>query len=232
MSTSLRVLRVFVGDDRGGGNPLGVFLDGPAIPPAERQAVAADLGFSETVFIDDASAGRYRIFTPARELPFAGHPTVGTAWLLGEIGAVPAVIRPPAGDVPTWREGNLTWVRGRASWVHPMRLARLERPVDVEALAGPPAGEGSYYAWAWVDETAGILRSRYFAADVGIAEDEATGAAAVVITDRLARGLEIRQGRGSLLRTRPGPGGTVDLGGRVAPVEEREYRTPRERSSD
>lgn len=232
MTTPLLVLRVFVGDDGTGGNPLGVFLDGPAIPADERQAVAADLGFSETVFVDDHAAARYRIFTPRRELPFAGHPTVGTAWLLAEGGAPPSVIRPPAGDVPTWREDELTWVRARASWVHPMNLARLELPKDVEALTGPPIGEGSYYPWAWIDQARGIIRSRYFARDVGIAEDEATGAAAVVITDRLGRDLEIRQGRGSLLRTRVAPDGTIDLGGRVALVEEREYRTPRERMPD
>jgi predicted PhzF superfamily epimerase YddE/YHI9 len=44
--TVLHTLRVFVGPDGGGGNPLGVFLDGGAVPPQRRQAVAADLGFS------------------------------------------------------------------------------------------------------------------------------------------------------------------------------------------
>ncbi len=47
----LHVLRVFTAPDGGGGNPLGVFLDGVAIPPERRQAVAAELGFSETVFV-------------------------------------------------------------------------------------------------------------------------------------------------------------------------------------
>jgi len=48
----LHVLRVFTGDDGAGGNPLGVFLDGPSIPPEQRQSVAADVGFPETVFVD------------------------------------------------------------------------------------------------------------------------------------------------------------------------------------
>ena len=80
----LHVLKVFVGDEGVGGNPLGVFLEGSEIPEDERQRVAADLGFSETVFVEDAETGELRIFTPKIELPFAGHPLVGTAWLLGE----------------------------------------------------------------------------------------------------------------------------------------------------
>src|SRR5215208_1320350 len=85
-STTLHVLRVFLGSDGEGGNPLGVILDGAAIAPSERQIVAADLGYSETVFVDDAGSGALRIHTPAVELPLAGHPLVGTAWLLEQAG--------------------------------------------------------------------------------------------------------------------------------------------------
>src|SRR5258705_59168 len=95
--TELHVLRVFVGPDGGGGNPLGVFLDGSAVPADRRAGVATELGFSETVFVDDRALGAIRIFTPAAELPFAGHPTVGTAWLFRETRAPVHVLPPPAG---------------------------------------------------------------------------------------------------------------------------------------
>ncbi len=206
----LHVLRVFVTPDGSGGNPLGVFLDGTEIDPARRQAVASELGFSETVFVDDRTDGTLRIFTPGRELAFAGHPTVGTAWLLGEVGPVPSMLRVPAGDVATWRDADMTWVRAKASWVHAMTLAQLDSPAAVEALTGPPPGEASWYPWAWIDEDAGRIRSRYFFSEGGIGEDEATGAAAVVITDRLRRDLEITQGKGSKLHTRFGADGTVE----------------------
>jgi len=64
--TELHVLRVFVGPDGRGGNPLGVFLDGARIAPDRRLAIARDLGFSETVFVDDPAEGAIRIFTPGR----------------------------------------------------------------------------------------------------------------------------------------------------------------------
>jgi predicted PhzF superfamily epimerase YddE/YHI9 len=85
-AATLHVLRVFCAEDNTGGNRLGVFLDGAEIAAERRQAVAADLGFAETVFVDDRANGGLRIFTPEIELPLAGHPLVGTAWLLRDQG--------------------------------------------------------------------------------------------------------------------------------------------------
>jgi predicted PhzF superfamily epimerase YddE/YHI9 len=215
MPTELHVLRVFTAPDGLHGNPLGVFVDGAAIPVPDRQGVAADLGFSETVFVDDAGTGSIRIYTPAAELGFAGHPTVGTSWLLAELGREVDRLRCPAGEVPTWADDDgRRWIRARPEWVHPITIVQLGRVADVEALTGPPAGEASYYAWAWEDETAGALRSRYFVPELGIGEDEATGAAAVVMGSRLERPITIRQGRGSVIHARPTPDGSVEIGGR------------------
>jgi predicted PhzF superfamily epimerase YddE/YHI9 len=223
--TELYVLRVFIGPDGRGGNPLGVFVDGSAVPPDRRPAVATELGFSETVFVDDPDRGEIRIFTPASELPFAGHPTVGTAWLLRELGRRADVLRPPAGEVPVRHHGNMTWVRARAAWVHSIRIEQLPTAADVDAHAGQPMGTPGLYVWAWEDEAAGRLRSRYFATDIGIVEDEATGAAAVVMGDRIGRPLTIHQGVGSEILVRPGEDETIEIGGRVGLVETREYAT-------
>ena len=221
--TELNVLRVFIGPDGRGGNPLGVFLDGASIPTDRRQAVALELGFSETVFVDDAMEGAIRIFTPGRELPFAGHPTVGTAWLFRETGAPATTLRPPAGELPFRHDAERTWIRARPEWVHPILIEQLATAADVDGHRGQLMGETGRYVWAWIDEAAGILRSRYFATDVGIREDEATGAAAVVMGGRLGRPVTIRQGVGSEILVRPQPDGTVEIGGRVELVETREY---------
>jgi predicted PhzF superfamily epimerase YddE/YHI9 len=223
--TRLHVLRVFVGPGDRGGNPLGVFLEGSAVPPERRLAVARDLGFSETVFVDavDGDGARIAIFTPSMELPFAGHPTVGTSWLLRQTGTSVDRLIVPAGVVATWQADELAWIRARAAWVHPMTIVSYADPEQVERLTGSPNDEGSYYAWAWIDEASGTLRSRYFATGVGIAEDEATGAAAVVMGDQLGRALTIEQGVGSQLHVRPGAGGTVEVGGRVLLDSVREY---------
>jgi predicted PhzF superfamily epimerase YddE/YHI9 len=223
--TSLHVLRVFVGPDGRGGNPLGVFLDGVDVPPARRQEIAAELGFSETVFVGDRARGECRIFTPAAELPFAGHPSVGTSWLLRETGTPIEILRPPAGDVHVRHDDERTWIRARAAWVHAFRRERLATPADVDGFVPPPMGEPGIYVWSWVDEAAGIVRARYFPTDLGIAEDEATGAASVVMGHELQRPLTIRQGVGSEIVVRPGDDGTVEIGGRVELAETRDFAT-------
>ena len=220
---TLHVLRVFAGPAGSGGNPLGVFLDGADIAQEGRQDVAAELGFSETVFVEDAATARLRIFTPATELPFAGHPLVGTAWLLARARRWVDSLRPPAGRVATWEEDDRQWIRGRAEWAPPMALRQYDSPAAVDALAGPPVGVGMLAAWAWEDETAGRMRARVFAPALGVDEDEATGAAAVVLSAALGRALVIRQGAGSELRARPGHDGSVEVGGRVGLVETREH---------
>jgi predicted PhzF superfamily epimerase YddE/YHI9 len=220
----LHVLRVFVTPEGTGGNPLGVFLDGTAVPEGRRQAVAADLGFSETVFVDDPAAGAVRIFTPAAELPFAGHPLVGTSWLLARERTAVAVLRPPAGEVPTFTDGDgVTWIRGRAEWAPRMSFRQLADPGQVDALEEAPDGLGFVDCWAWEDEAAGRVRARVFAPAFGIAEDEATGAAAVRLVSRLGRPVTIRQGVGSLLLARPGPDGTAEVGGEVAQERVADY---------
>lgn len=224
--TQLHVLRVFIGPDGRGGNPLGVFLDGSAIPEDRRQAVAFDLGFSETVFVDDAAEGAIRIFTPGAELPFAGHPTVGTGWLFRETGAPATTLRPPAGEVPVRHDAERTWVRARPEWIHDFRREQLADPAAVDAAVGPALGQPGVYVWAWQDEVAGIVRARYFATDFLIAEDEATGAAAVKMGEILGRPITIRQGVGSEILVRPQPDGTIEIGGRVEAVTTREYAPP------
>ena len=77
-----------------GGNPLAVVLDGRGLSDDEMQAIAREMNLAETTFVFAPTrpdcAAKVRIFTPARELPFAGHPTVGTAWVLATTGALRA----------------------------------------------------------------------------------------------------------------------------------------------
>jgi len=220
----LHVLRVFCAEDGGWGNPLGVFLDGAEVPAERRQAVAHELGFSETVFVDDRARGEIRIFTPGLELPFAGHPTVGTAWLLGREGGAVGALQAPAGEVAVRTEGDLTYVVARADWSPPWELIELGSPAEVEALDGPPGGrEDEIYLWAWADEGAGTVRSRCFSLADGVGEDEATGSAAIMLAAALERPLTIHQGEGSLLHARPLGEGRAEVGGRVVLDEVREF---------
>lgn len=223
MMAKLHVLRVFAGEDGAGGNPLGVFLDGGEVPESDRQSVAADLGFSETVFVDDKGRGELRIFTPGTELPFAGHPLVGTAWLLAREGFDVDFLRPPAGEVPARRSGDMTSISGRPEWSPPFDEIRFDSPEEIDSLSGPPEGHDLVGAWAWEDEGAGVVRVRVFAPRVGVFEDEATGSHAVQLAARLGRKITIRQGIGSVIVAEPKEDGMVEVGGKTELVEVRSY---------
>lgn len=219
----LHVLRVFVNDEDEWGNPLGVFLDGSAVPEQRRQEIAAELGFSETVFVEDRESGRIRIFTPAVELPFAGHPSVGTAWLLRSEGHDVPALRPPPGEVGVRFEGDLTFVSAEPAWCPPFEYVELPEPVQVRELEGPPVQADEVYAWAWIDEDAGTIRARSFAQGVGIPEDEATGSAVLTLCARLGRPVTVHQGGGSLLIAHPLADGRAEVGGQVTVDETREF---------
>lgn len=221
---TLHVLRVFVNEEGEWGNPLGVFLDGAQIPASQRQGIAAQLGFSETVFVEDRAGGEIRIHTPAVELPFAGHPSVGTAWLLAHEGTAAEILRPPAGKVRVRREGrDETFIAARPDWAPPFEYMRFDFPAEVRELSGAPDPARNTYAWAWIDEAAGTVRARSFVPEEGITEDEATGAAALALCAQLNRPLIIHQGHGSVLQARPVGDGWCEVGGRVVLDEVREH---------
>ena len=77
-------------DTRFGGNPLAVFTDARGMSDADMQALAREFNLSETTFVlppeDPTNTAKVRIFTPANELPFAGHPNVGTGYVLARMG--------------------------------------------------------------------------------------------------------------------------------------------------
>jgi len=220
---TLHVLRVFADPEGEYGNALGVFLEGSEVAANRRQGIARDLGFAETVFIDDRPRGGIRIFTPEVELPFAGHPTVGAAWLLRREGESAEALIAPAGELAVRYEPDRTWIAARPEWSPPFEYPQLEDPGAVDALTDAPGGAGWSYPWAWQDEEAGLIRARSFVAEAGIAEDEATGSAALALCGRLGRELKIVQGRGSVIHGRPAADGFVEVGGRVVLDEVRDY---------
>ncbi|BAX91965.1 PhzF family phenazine biosynthesis protein [Mycobacterium shigaense] len=219
MAIDVTVLRVFTDADGRHGNPLGV-VDAAQVEPAGRQRLATELGYSETIFVELPDAGSTTavaaIHTPSTELPFAGHPAVGASWWLRDIGAPIDTLRVRAGIVQVHYAGDLVGVSADAQWAPDFTLHEFDSAERL--LAADPAefaDDTAHYLWAWVDESAGWLRSRMFAASLGVPEDEATGSAALRITDHLGRDLRITQGKGSILETTYSPDGWLRVAGRV-----------------
>lgn len=128
------------------GNPLAVFTDGRSLDVGTMQALARELNLSETAFVLPPQRGGHaqvRVFTPARELPFAGHPTLGAAFVLGgPLQALELRLELEAGIVPVQleREG----ARVSFGWMTPPtpRPFALEEPGSLlRALGLPERGE-------------------------------------------------------------------------------------------
>src|ERR1041384_2900460 len=128
-------------EKRCAGNPLAVVLEPEGLDDAGMQTVAREFNFPETVFAfapeNSANRARLRIFTPARELPFAGHPTVGTAVLLGRLDGTAGckfVREKKSGPLPC-RVEPLSADSGRAQFDLPRLPEPAGRVGDNSAIA-------------------------------------------------------------------------------------------------
>jgi trans-2,3-dihydro-3-hydroxyanthranilate isomerase len=158
-----RFVQVDVFTDRVfGGNPLAVVFEAPGLSDGEMQAVAKEMNLSETTFILPPTRGdcaaRVRIFTPARELQFAGHPTIGTAWVLATHGLLPKNtaafnLEEGIGPVPVTLEGDparpsFLWMRHREpEWglelANRAEIAAALGLAEADLVPGAPIKSGS-----------------------------------------------------------------------------------------
>ena len=153
------VLRVFTRGDKGG-NHLGVVTDMTGISDRGMQDIAIENNFSETVFIDwrDGGIPSVRIFTPGRELPFAGQPLVGAAWVLGMIGpGTTDRMTCQVGEIPFRMDGDVVWVD--TPMVEAVRPAPEAESIAIAAGFAEPIA-----AW-WVD-----MPLPYLVIDLGFPE--------------------------------------------------------------
>jgi PhzF family phenazine biosynthesis protein len=132
MAHAFRILNVFTLDgDKLSGNPLCVFEDGRDLTDAQMQGLARQMNLSETTFVLPATGeatARVRIFTPGFEMPFAGHPTLGTAHVVRAMrGDDRITLEMKAGLVPVTASGD-TWTlrAARAPEVRPVEVGRVE----------------------------------------------------------------------------------------------------------
>lgn len=219
----VEVVRVFTDPDGRFGNPLGI-VDGSLVPEPDRQQVAAALGYSETVYVDDAATGTLRIYSATGEMAFAGHPTVGAAAWLHRQGHPVDTLHVPAGSIRVTRSGDLYAVRADISWGSAWDWHHLSSPEEVLAADPTSYDAGHTFLWAWQDESAGVIRARAFAPAMNVVEDEATGSAVTQLTAHLGRDLLVVQGAGSHLHTTYEPPAHATVGGRVLPAESRSIR--------
>lgn len=146
MEHRYRIVNVFTqGHDPFSGNPLAVFEDARQIAEADMQRLALQFNLSETSFLlpSDQAERRVRIFTPAYEMPFAGHPTLGSAYVVGELlGGRDAVrLELPVGVIPVARRGQRFQLRANAPTHRPAGLSSTEIAALLGVAPADLAGE-------------------------------------------------------------------------------------------
>ena len=209
------------------GNQLAVFTDAREIPEAELQLLAREMNFSETVFVYPPAGdghARIRIFTPMDELPFAGHPVLGTAFVLAGPLQLPEIrLETGVGVVPVRLDRDEGRIDRPDELLAAVGLEGSELPIELYDLGirhvyvGLPSEEAVAALepdLAALTRLTGIVgvncfagsgarwKTRMFAPADGVPEDPATGSAAGPLAVHLARHgriefgqeIEIRQG--------------------------------------
>jgi trans-2,3-dihydro-3-hydroxyanthranilate isomerase len=126
------------------GNPLAVFPDAGALSGEQMQRIAREMNLSETTFVTSVAREAYsvRIFTPGQELPFAGHPTIGTAWLLKRLQKLTGdrfLQNSPAGETEVTAAGDGLWFERRGQAEPDLRSTESEiEPAIADALGLQP----------------------------------------------------------------------------------------------
>ena len=149
MNYAYRIVNVFA-ESPLAGNPLCVFEDGTGLDDATMQALALQFNLSETTFIlPSANAtARVRIFTPTFEMPFAGHPTLGTANVVRDVRQAGdrVTLEMKAGVIPVVADGNVWTLSANA----PKHRAPAAKPSDLAGMLGLSPSDLSSPA-LWVD---------------------------------------------------------------------------------
>ena len=125
-----RILNVFAREGRLTGNPLCVFEDGTGLDDATQQALARQFNLSETTFIlpSEKATARVRIYTPAYEMPFAGHPTLGTAHVVRALKSCgdAVALEMKAGVIPVNAQGDRWTLQAVEPRSRALELTRAE----------------------------------------------------------------------------------------------------------
>jgi trans-2,3-dihydro-3-hydroxyanthranilate isomerase len=138
-----RIVNVFA-EERLAGNPLAVFEDARGMDGVTMQALALQFNLSETTYLlpSERATARVRIFTPSNEMPFAGHPTLGSAYVVRAISQCGNALSLEfvAGVIPVTAAGDVFTLRANAPKTRPVRLTR-DAMANMLGLAPGDLGE-------------------------------------------------------------------------------------------
>jgi hypothetical protein len=126
-----------------------------------------------------------------------------------------------AGDIAVSQDADITWVRASLEIMPPWKHKQLDSVEAVESITLDETRSWEHtMAWAWIDETIGLIKARTFAPDWEIPESEGNGSGSMLLAGILDRQIEIKHGQGSIIYAKPAPNNSAGLGGRVLSVNQ------------
>lgn len=223
--TKTHMLKVFCNDQHRFGDVASVVVDEDKhISDDERQTIAKTLATGETIFINSLKDASISVMHPQGEIDFAGVGVLGAAWLLASMQSQPlGKLNGRGGVIKTWQNDDLTWIEADSTTLPAWNYKQETSAEVVENIQVKDTSTMQHtMVWAWIDEKAGKIRARTFAADWEIPEAMGNGSGAMLLAKRLNQSIEVHHGQGSVIYAKPGSDDLVSVGGRVYQEQDRQ----------
>jgi predicted PhzF superfamily epimerase YddE/YHI9 len=215
-------VKVFCDDNGNYGDRHGIIIDeARAINTANRLKIATELGYAETVYVNDVKSGNISFFAQTEEIPFAGTAALAAAGMLRMLtGADPTNLVSQNHRIAVEIKDGLVWVTAELSVMPAWNLQLLASVESVERMTAQEAERLEHVmVWAWIDEKAGAVRARTFATDWLLPEAEANGSGSMLLAAQLGRPIAVSHGAGSTIYAAPVSKNLAKLGGLVVVTE-------------
>lgn len=217
---TVNILKVFVDKDGKFGNPVGVVInDNDKLNDEQKQKIAHDLNFSETVFIDKfGKIPEVSVFNPIKKVRFAGHAVLGTAYFIKNVlNKNIDSIKCGEKMVKIKEEDKINYITAPLSIMPNWNYEELSSANEVENISKDEMLNKLHtVVWAYIDKVRGLIRARTFAPDWGILEDQANGSGSMLLASKLNKNLEIHHGEGSIIFAKSVDDKFAEVGGLVS----------------
>lgn len=215
---TVHVVRIFVNESNEFGSSVGIVIDeGYTLSSSRRLEITRQLGFSETVFVNQIALGDMSIYSKQGEIAFAS-PLLGAVWFVEQQGKRLSTITCQSKFIDVLHDKGLTWLRlPDTSTLPPWDLHELPNPTEVDRLRQVDRSSNEHTLfWAPMGQKMSTpqIRARTFAPGWGIPEEEANGSGSMLLAHRLGKSIDVLHGKGSHIQVITNDKGLV-IGGSV-----------------